>query len=177
MSFRSRNGTDLALGERMMRKSIAAAVVAGALFAVGAAPADAAIRYQYNGSGGMYDLVLDQPPPSTGIADYAAPLGSVCNGQLACNLIRFGYDEQNGIYITGIGSLDYPNDLYGNVFVIDNWSDFGTHSGFGGTLTITDIGAAPEPGTWAMLILGFGIAGTALRRRRREQPEAQPAFA
>lgn len=26
--------------------------------------------------------------------------------------------------------------------------------------------AAPEPGTWAMMIAGFGLAGTALRRRR-----------
>lgn len=29
------------------------------------------------------------------------------------------------------------------------------------------VGAVPEPATWAMMILGFGAAGTALRRRRR----------
>lgn len=29
-----------------------------------------------------------------------------------------------------------------------------------------EVPAAPEPGTWAMLILGFGIVGHALRRRR-----------
>lgn len=28
------------------------------------------------------------------------------------------------------------------------------------------IGAVPEPGTWAMMILGFGLAGGVLRRRR-----------
>ncbi len=28
--------------------------------------------------------------------------------------------------------------------------------------------AVPEPGTWALMILGFGGAGTALRRRRRQ---------
>lgn len=28
--------------------------------------------------------------------------------------------------------------------------------------------AAPEPGTWAMMIVGFGTAGVALRRRRRK---------
>lgn len=27
--------------------------------------------------------------------------------------------------------------------------------------------AAPEPGTWAMMILGFGFAGMGLRSRRR----------
>ena len=28
-------------------------------------------------------------------------------------------------------------------------------------------GAVPEPATWGLMILGFGIAGTAVRRRRR----------
>jgi hypothetical protein len=34
----------------------------------------------------------------------------------------------------------------------------------GGTVTIN---AVPEPGTWAMMLLGFGAAGYAMRRRRR----------
>lgn len=29
-------------------------------------------------------------------------------------------------------------------------------------------GAVPEPGTWAMLILGFGLTGAAMRRRERK---------
>ena len=29
-----------------------------------------------------------------------------------------------------------------------------------------DPGAIPEPATWAMMIIGFGAAGTVLRRRR-----------
>lgn len=28
----------------------------------------------------------------------------------------------------------------------------------------------PEPGTWALMLLGFGLAGTALRRRQRVRP-------
>ena len=28
-----------------------------------------------------------------------------------------------------------------------------------------DPGAVPEPGTWALMILGFGLAGASLRRR------------
>ena len=37
---------------------------------------------------------------------------------------------------------------------------------FGGNLQISSaVSAAPEPATWAMLILGFGLAGVALRRR------------
>lgn len=35
------------------------------------------------------------------------------------------------------------------------------------------IAAVPEPGTWAMLVLGFGAIGAALRRRRRDRPVAE----
>jgi hypothetical protein len=35
--------------------------------------------------------------------------------------------------------------------------------GYGGT---PGVGAVPEPGTWAMLIAGFGLVGLALRRRK-----------
>lgn len=33
-----------------------------------------------------------------------------------------------------------------------------------------DIAAVPEPATWGMMLLGFGAAGFALRRRRRRVP-------
>jgi hypothetical protein len=32
------------------------------------------------------------------------------------------------------------------------------------------VAAIPEPGTWAMLLLGFGAVGAAIRNRRRVQP-------
>jgi PEP-CTERM motif len=41
-------------------------------------------------------------------------------------------------------------------------------------LTISELatGAVPEPGTWAMLILGFGMVGGAIRYRRRSMTMA-----
>lgn len=37
-----------------------------------------------------------------------------------------------------------------------------------GTLTITEVGAAvPEPATWAMMLIGFGAIGFAMRRRKQ----------
>jgi hypothetical protein len=36
-----------------------------------------------------------------------------------------------------------------------------------GTLTITDNNAVPEPGTWMMMLMGFGAAGYSVRRGRR----------
>ena len=39
-------------------------------------------------------------------------------------------------------------------------------NGASGTLSISTVVAAiPEPGTWAMMVLGFGLAGAAIRRR------------
>lgn len=35
-----------------------------------------------------------------------------------------------------------------------------------GTLTVTTVAAIPEPATWAMMVIGFGLAGSAMRRRR-----------
>ncbi len=54
-----------------------------------------------------------------------------------------------------------------------NWGVFGTKPGniYGGVVDarfelISESTAVPEPATWAMMIVGFGLAGTALRRRR-----------
>lgn len=33
---------------------------------------------------------------------------------------------------------------------------------------LVEVRGVPEPGTWMMMILGFGLAGTALRRQRRQ---------
>lgn len=42
-----------------------------------------------------------------------------------------------------------------------------TFENSGGAITVPTVnGAIPEPTTWAMLILGFGVVGSAMRRRR-----------
>ncbi len=42
-----------------------------------------------------------------------------------------------------------------------------------GTTTLPDIPGVPEPGTWAMMLTGFGLLGAALRRRRALETLAQ----
>jgi hypothetical protein len=42
-------------------------------------------------------------------------------------------------------------------------------------MVFTPGGAVPEPGTWAMMLMGFGAAGYAMRRRRRVGSIAQVA--
>lgn len=50
-------------------------------------------------------------------------------------------------------------------------NSFGEFSGYVPTFIHTDFinGAVPEPSTWAMLILGFGVAGATMRRKNRQQ--------
>lgn len=39
-----------------------------------------------------------------------------------------------------------------------------------GVTSVGGVGAGPEPGTWAMMIFGFGVVGGVLRRRQRPMP-------
>ena len=53
--------------------------------------------------------------------------------------------------------------------------NFASHSGnAGGTYTII-YEVLPDPGTWATMILGFGMVGTAMRRRRKSAIATQPS--
>lgn len=40
------------------------------------------------------------------------------------------------------------------------------------TLTASEVGAVPEPGTWAMMLLGFGFVGGAMRRKGKKSSVA-----
>lgn len=111
----------------------------------------------------------------------------------------YAYDSQGGFYpvkddltfyefgqgggfsitrgYTGMGIRYYGAQLFGGaldapvfspaIFTLDN--DFFPSSS---TLTITPLGAVPEPATWMMLIVGFGLAGAAVRQRRRWEQTA-----
>lgn len=55
--------------------------------------------------------------------------------------------------------------------VYSRMHDFGSgYEGFGlvTTFETSPIGVVPEPGTWAMMILGFGVIGGAMRNARRK---------
>lgn len=69
--------------------------------------------------------------------------------------------------ITGVPiQLGVLNTIQVNGFSRGNGS-------FGGQATFEEVPAVPEPSTWAMMLLGFGVIGFALRRRRNTRLEPQ----
>ena len=44
----------------------------------------------------------------------------------------------------------------------------GGTAGYGGNLSTTQVGAVPEPATWAMILLGFAVVGFMAHRRRNQ---------
>lgn len=68
------------------------------------------------------------------------------------------------LYI-GVIDADGFNAVTG--YYADNNGSFTTNISLASVSTPGPVGAAPEPATWAMMILGFGLAGFALRRQRR----------
>lgn len=110
------------------------------------------------------------------------------NFSAGVNVISFligSLDEYNSVFLTFVGGA--PNEVYrggqitGNVDTDQGLGqqgrvtyDFGTQklasitfSSDRAAFEIDDIvAAAPEPAAWLMMILGFGLVGGALRRRR-----------
>ena len=71
-----------------------------------------------------------------------------------------GCSNSPGSFCSFIGSISTtPNS---NFLLLSN--DRGLF--FANSVVLTNGGAVPEPATWAMMIAGFGLAGSALRRRR-----------
>ncbi len=74
------------------------------------------------------------------------------------------FDDLRGAQLF-TGPNTSPTFRLGN-FDLSRFDDAGNLT-FAGNLTIADLAAAvPEPATWALMILGFGAVGAALRRRR-----------
>ena len=92
---------------------------------------------------------------------------------------RFKYDSSSGAYYTDawqIEQIDIDGSLSGHDFLLSVLAADCQPTGHYGYAYIDGFGNAPppvsgvpEPATWAMMILGFGAAGAAMRNNRRRQ--------
>ena len=76
----------------------------------------------------------------------------------------------------GFTQLSVPGDLFTGpasnpTFNLGTFNLSGGFTAGPATLTISQaaIAAVPEPGTWAMMLIGFGAMGVSMRRRRTRQ--------
>ncbi len=67
-----------------------------------------------------------------------------------------------------------PITLGAGTYTVRVRSFAGPNGTYSGALSL---GAVPEPATWALMILGFGLIGGAIRRRKASEPEGRLAYA
>lgn len=107
-------------------------------------------QYEFTYAGGLFDLIsFDVTFAAGGIA------------------YLWGYDENglllNELLVDGFGTIDINGFDSIHTLRIGNYGEHMSIDNF----TFAAAGAVPEPSTWASLLLGFGIAGFALRRAQR----------
>ncbi|HVZ27852.1 MAG TPA: PEPxxWA-CTERM sorting domain-containing protein [Rhizomicrobium sp.] len=77
-----------------------------------------------------------------------------------------------GTWTVGVGQLTFSindNGLLGNQFAL-SWAMTCANDVIQGQVSLV-----PEPGTWAMMLFGFGLLGFAMRRSRNGRSQAIPA--
>ena len=179
-----------------MRKSVAARlglVSAATLALLAASPASAAqYLFDFSGTGFFGGTLNGSGTLTTDDVSFVNAL----NGYTAQTITGIS-GTFNGSTITGLANVTGSNNLFyltGPFFVDGNGLGFSTASGVSANLFVTNgtsyrvntmgaglltglvtarvtpvtvAAAVPEPATWAMMLMGFGVIGAALRRRRR----------
>jgi hypothetical protein len=110
-------------------------------------------------------IFFDQPQTRVAFKLFSSPHDTLFEAYLGQTLV------ENAIIATGLNSETYygfDGILFDAIQITPNLD--GSRAGV--LLDNLQFGAVPEPSTWQILILGFGLAGAALRRQR---PLTRPA--
>jgi hypothetical protein len=165
----------------MKLKNLLAAVAATLALSAGAANA---VTYVFAGSWfvGQGPPYLTQPTVYSAVEAAALLFGGVASDYAistvdsnVANINFLAHADRYGspTFITTTVAQDYKQDLgtagYNtngdtSAYVLDHASPT---TGFGQNFAFRAVAVVPEPGAWAMMIVGFGATGLLLRRRRR----------
>jgi hypothetical protein len=106
---------------------------------------------------GLYSFTLDISSAAVNLTS-AELTGGTLGGPLSLSqlLPDNGTTEHWELVNYGLGAGNYVLTLKG------------TNTGFGSLAGNVTFAAVPEPATWALMILGFGLVGGVLRRKERE---------
>lgn len=106
---------------------------------------------------GLYSITLTTSSPAV---DFTSAILSGLGGPY--NLVEINDDGTNEFW-----RLANPITLDPSTYTLTiNGNNTGAGS-LGGSITIRPAVAVPEPATWAMMLVGFGAIGFAMRRRRK----------
>lgn len=130
-------------------------------------------------------LVSSDPKDNDAFISYASLAGAYTSPNptaLALNNPVFGTLQTNGYNVTGNNTSPYDTSLnsagkFGNVWVIGAARPNPDSNDDGFKLSqISVTTAVPEPATWAMLLIGFGVIGAGLRRKGQGWKALPPSF-
>lgn len=121
-------------------------------------------------------LISSDPKDNDALISYATLAGAYTSPNptaVPLNSSVFGTLQTNGYNVTGNNTSPYDTSLnsagkFGNVWLIGAANPNPDTNDDGFKLSaITVSTAVPEPATWAMLLIGFGVIGAGLRRKRQ----------
>jgi hypothetical protein len=128
------------------------------------------------GANGRYTVIFaDYANLGPVLRSFSVALGSLSAGNKITLISQTGIAANNTV-LTGFGIVNNDTNVAGSNYRVRFDAGSAPTAGWTGAIFEsttnsfefdTLAGAAPEPGTWAMLTLGFGLAGFALRRPRR----------
>lgn len=116
-------------------------------------------------AGSVFDNILlaSNLPNGVGNVELCFTTGNCTGGGSAGDGVQIG-DAASGTFTLDFGDMNLDSLVLADFAV--RYQGITATGISGGSGTGTSVGAVPEPGTWAMMLLGFGAIGFATRRRR-----------